>query len=143
MPRLSQRPTSIIPRAAPELPTTPIRAIDRRNMALPLRCARAGAASRTPIMAMRAAKFHTTSICRQQAINSDVRITRYDQRPSAVFSLLTIFQDWKAYSHSQRRTIIPWRYTAARTRAARRFAHTAQDTQRLSSEPLDSSDATS
>ncbi|KAH8726646.1 NADH-ubiquinone oxidoreductase-like protein 40 kDa subunit [Phaeosphaeriaceae sp. PMI808] len=43
-------------------------------MALPLRCARAGAAAPTQTPSMRAARF-STSVCRRQ-INSDVRITR-------------------------------------------------------------------
>ncbi|KAH5693148.1 hypothetical protein HBI16_108160 [Parastagonospora nodorum] len=44
-------------------------------MALPLRCARAGAASRTPIPSMRIARL-STSAASQSRINSDVKITR-------------------------------------------------------------------
>lgn len=60
-----------------QLHTPRLRAIDRRNMALPLRCARAGAAPRPRIPSMRAAAFSTSFVRREQAINSDVRITRY------------------------------------------------------------------
>ncbi|KAH3947775.1 hypothetical protein HBH53_110780 [Parastagonospora nodorum] len=44
-------------------------------MALPLRCARAGAASRTPIPSMRIARL-STSAASQSRINLDVKITR-------------------------------------------------------------------
>ncbi|KAH7393801.1 hypothetical protein DE146DRAFT_660049 [Phaeosphaeria sp. MPI-PUGE-AT-0046c] len=45
-------------------------------MALPLRCARAGAAPRARIPSMRAAAFSTSLIRQEQFINSDVKITR-------------------------------------------------------------------
>ncbi|KAF2827205.1 NAD(P)-binding protein [Ophiobolus disseminans] len=44
-------------------------------MALPLRCARAGAALPAQMPSMRAARF-STSVCRKSQVNSDVKITR-------------------------------------------------------------------
>lgn len=86
----SQRRRPSLPELHLQLHTTLPQPLTATTMALPLRCARSGAAWPAQASPMRAAKF-STSVSRRE-INSDVRITRYCAR----FTCREQTADWQS-----------------------------------------------